>query len=254
MSINRNWLVSGAMSAAVSAITTAAVSCGVVGGSGPLSTESQSQVYEQKVVRIEFDTEAGDISVSSGDADRVTVDRKLRWRQNKPTFKEEWRGDTLHITADCVDEKDCTLDYTVRAPANVAIIAKSVAGDVSVRDLTGELELSNDAGDITVEGSRGRVSINGKAGAITGRSLRSSDVTVQSDAGDVNLTFAEAPATASVTLDSGDVKVAVPRAGGYKVKATTSAGDRKVSVDEDSNGRHSIVVAVGSGDVTVAYA
>jgi len=129
---------------------------------------------------------------------------------------------------------------------------------VSIVDITGELDLTSTAGDVSVRGSTGAVRVRGEAGDVTGTGLKSTSVDVQTTDGAVSLDFAVPPTTVRVMAEAGSIRIGVPRAGtgvdGYTVRAATKAGARKVTVDEDSAGRHSISAELVDGDVSVGYA
>jgi hypothetical protein len=255
--VDRTWLIAGLIVTFMIILVGGAFTVISLFNSAPPDDQQQHQTYERPITRIEFDVDSGDITLTAGEPGRVTVDRRVRWRKQEPRVDSTWDGDTLRLSSDCHGRNNCTVDYTVAVPAGVVVRAVTVDGKVSVSDLTGDLDLKNESGDINVGNSVGSVRIRSEAGNITGTGLRSPAVDVASTDGDVSLRFAAAPDTARVVLEAGAIDIAVPRAGtgvdGYGIHATTGDGERTVTVDEDSTGRHSIFAELVDGPVTVSY-
>lgn len=259
MSIDRNpkpaWLIAGALATAV-ALVAGLAALWLWFADPDEAVETRSQTYTQAVDRIELNLAAGHITVVAGQSGQVAVERRLQWKRSKPTTSEEWSGDALRITATCPgDGEDCAVDYTVRVPAGVAVSAQTGAGDMSVRDLTGQVRLDSGSGHVTVDNTTGDLSVVTAAGDITGSGLRSASTSVETEAGHVTLRFAAAPTTVRSISAAGDVAISVPQGTeGYLVRAETKAGDREVRVREDSSSTHTISASTESGHVTVGYA
>ncbi|GHJ48845.1 hypothetical protein Cs7R123_61870 [Catellatospora sp. TT07R-123] len=253
----RRRLSAGLMLAAAALTVTGLAGCDDKTGLGGTKTEQQSQTYQHKVTKIEFNLNAGDISVSSADAaDTVAVERKLEWADDKPEVKEEWAGDTLRITVHCKQPEHCSVSYTVRAPAAVSVTGKTGAGDLAITDVTGDIDLDTEAGDSTIRGTAGKLRINTTAGDIDASDLKSADAQLKTESGNVTARFAAVPTKVVATSTSGNIEVAVPKAdsGSFQIKAETKAGDRKVDVTQDAASGRSIDATTESGNVSVVYA
>jgi len=264
------WLISGAVVTVVSlagaVIATwfwlagpQAVASVTVPGSQPVQSITQNQTYHHPISRIELNLSAGDLALSSGAPGEVTVQRKLRWTSSEPQVTQDWDGDTLRITAVCPNaQRDCTANYTVQIPAEVTVQAHTAAGAVTVRDVTGDLNLIDDAGRTELDNVTGALQVRSAAGDIIGHRLGSRHVKLSSSAGLVSVGFGSVPDSVTATSAAGQVRIMLPRTGtgidGYQVQADTDAGRRIVSVAEDSAGRHSIVAHSDAGDVSVSYA
>jgi Putative adhesin len=244
--------VTMAVTVAVAALGLVASGCGIL-FAGPASSDQQSQTYHHAISRIQFNLDSGDITLSPGAAGTVTVRRRLQWDQAKPDVTQAWSGDTLRITATCPSEPRCSVDYTVQVPASVAVRTHSGAGDVTVRGLTGGVDVSDSTGDIHLIGVGGQVRVDSNTGTITGTRLQSTDAIVRGVTGDVALGFSAVPDTVSATTQTGQVLVTVPQRGaaGYQVQADTTTGQRTVRVAVDSGSPRSIMAKTTDGDVTV---
>jgi hypothetical protein len=256
--VNRTWLAAGLLVTVLAMVAGGVTACEAITDSGPGQSAQQGQTYQHKTSRVEIDLGAGDITLSPGSADQVVVDRRLRWKHTRPTTHEDWDGSTLRVSAVCPDQDNCSVNYTLQVPANVTVQAHTAAGNLSIRDVTGALDLRNESGNVKVYNPQAQVRIQGTSGDITGSGLRSTDVQVQTNSGDITLGFNTSPNAAKATTQSGTVRITVPRAGsgadGYHVQAATNAGQRQVQVQEDSAGQHSIVASADAGDVIVQYA
>jgi hypothetical protein len=255
---SRTWRLAGVLLTVVALLVGGFFIVRTLFGSSAASEEQQNQSYQQPVTRLEFDVDSGDISVAPGGDGQISVERTLHFGRTKPTVNDEWAGDALRLSSRCRQDKGCWVNYVVRVPPGVAVLASTQAGNVSIVDITGELDLTSTAGDVSVRGGTGAVRVRGEAGNVTGSGLKSTSVDVQTTDGAVSLDFAVPPTTVRVVAESGSIRIAVPRAGtgvdGYAVHAGTKDGARKVTVDEDSAGRHTISAELVDGDVSVGYA
>ncbi|GIH06627.1 hypothetical protein Rhe02_46940 [Rhizocola hellebori] len=226
---------------------------------GNVKTETTQQIFGQAISHLIFtDFEASDVIVVAGTAGEVKVRRELRWSgDDRPQADESWQGDTLVVSHNCgnAQRDDCSMRYTITVPPATDVVAKTAAGDVVVRDITGPIEAHAVSGDIQLSGSAGQILVETVSGDIQGTGLRSSKVETRGVSGDVRLVFAVAPQTVLVSKVSGDTQVKVPAGSGpYRVDVETTSGDRSVTVDRASGAERAIEVTSTSGDVSVAYA
>ena len=229
--------------------------------SGPhrLTFQDQSQTYQHTVQRVEFDLAAGDITVSPGSADTVSVQRRLQYHSDKPTVTEQWSGDTLKVTSKCpAGEDNCAVHYTGAVPPAVAVQAHTGGGHVTIRDLTGDIHVETGGGGVRIENATGTVWVRSGGGEIVGIGLRAPTTDAETRGGLVDLTYAGVPKSVRAVTAGGDVRVGVPQSpgsgpDGYQVQADTVAGTRQVSVKEDSAGQHVVTAHSGGGDVMVYY-
>jgi hypothetical protein len=247
------WLIAGGVVTAV----VLAVTCLYVWDWFARGEETRNQTYHQQVNRIVVDLSMGDLTITSGEAGQVSVDRKLTWAMFKPQVEEKWDPgtQTLRVRFRCVPTitGKCSLSYTLGVPPDVPVEATTGAGDITVREMRGDLHLSATSGNVDVANSRGTVWAHSTSGSVKVHGARSQKVDAQTTSGDVDLRFAEAPGTVHVKATSGDVNVAVPAGTSYFVGAQSRSGEQKVSIGSDPRAEHKINAYVGSGNVRVFY-
>jgi Putative adhesin len=127
----------------------------------------------------------------------------------------------------------CRVDYTVTVPAQVTV------------------DIEGAAGDITLTGPLTNATVNTSAARITGTNLGAGTIQATTNAGQVDLTFATAPASVQVKTDAGQVTLTVPGADKYNVAVNTTIGTQDVSVDKDPSSTHRIAVTATIGAVTI---
>jgi Putative adhesin len=217
-------------------------------------TATEEHTYLHPATRIEVDVGSGDVSLAPGAAGQVSVRRHLGWWGARPRPAESWDGTTLRIRGGCplTIAGDCYLDYQLRVPAGVTVVAHTSSGDLKARDLDGDLDLSASSGDVEVTGTRGQLAVRTSSGDVQASGLRSASVEARVSSGDVHLDFAQPPRMVRVQASAGDVDIAVPR-GAYGVQADADSGDTTVAVDRSPSSPYGIVAHASSGDVRVRY-
>ncbi|MBD3408749.1 MAG: DUF4097 family beta strand repeat protein [Ignavibacteriales bacterium] len=226
---------------------------------------------EGSIMRVEVDAEACDVDVSQGGSGIVVkiygdddADKYLE-------FSAEQDGSTLEVGAEkrggfnSLSDVDARIEIAVPASAidlsvktaggdvscsdvnGGAINLKTAGGDVSVTEGGGELSAKTAGGDISVtdydgpvelKTAGGDVSVVGVKGAVNAKTA-GGDVRVESENGDVD---AE---TAGGDLDvvySGDVE---------SITLGTSAGDIRLSIDEDA--KADLEITTNIGDISVSH-
>jgi hypothetical protein len=247
----------GTAALAVALVTLTAAKCEQAGDS-TTHREDQDQSYTQPIDVIQLDLGNGDIRIASGEDGKISVERKLRWDTNKPKVKERWQGRTLKISNGCAKaSRNCSVDYRIKVPAGVRVVAKTGAGDIAVTGVHGAQDLHSSSGDLRVDDAEGSVKMETDNGSITGTDLAADQVKAQTSAGDVNLVITSVPKSVTASSSAGDVDLRVPRAGagsaGYNVQASTGAGSKDVGIESSPAGTHKIVVKTTKGDINVRY-
>jgi Putative adhesin len=220
-----------------------------------VQTARYRRVTRAVPARLVLRVDSGGLSIRSGPAGRVTEQRQLTWSTRRPVVTESLAGGTLTITSRCpAGQRTCGAQLELTVPSGVAVQAELAAGNVAVSGLRGQVSVTASSGAIRLTSLAGPVRANSDSGDIVGEALTSGQVQARDDAGDISLAFAAVPGAVSATSDAGEVSIEVPRRpGGYRVRASTTAGDRSVSVQQDPRSAHAITVASDAGDVAVAY-
>jgi Putative adhesin len=218
-------------------------------------TLTQQQTYQHPVSRIELELESGDVSLTPGAAGQVRVSRRLGWSIARPRPVESWDGTTLRLRAGCptVLGTDCYLDYDLRVPADVTVVARTSSGALTVRELAGALDLSASSGDVRLTGTSGPLVVRTSSGAVRASALRAPSVAVRASSGDVDLGFARPPRLVRATASAGNIGITVPRGAAYNVQADADPGSTAVTVDRLASSPYVIVAQAGSGDIHVRY-
>ena len=220
---------------------------------GPISNLTERQEYSRQVTKLQVNVESGNVEVRSGKAAEVILEREYKWAGDKPTFKEEWSGETLRITTNCPDnQNNCSLGYVVYVPDTTVVDVRTDDGAIEMGDIAGNIRLQTSAGDIDVTNAKGAVWAKASDGNITVFG-QSSTVEAQTSSGNVDLRFSTAPTLVTAKAASGNVEVVVPFGDTYAVQATTSSGQRTVAVQQDSASKRQIQAQTSSGNVTVQY-
>jgi len=180
----------------------------------------------------------------------------------------------------------CTIDYEIAVPSSsitvrgenvgsgdatieglAAVDYQARSGDITVRDIAGDVKLSTGSGtfratavkgtvtanlgsgDVFLDQLNGKVLVNTRSGDIRGTAI-DTDVTADAASGDVDLTFLSAR-TVRVDTGSGNIILRVPGSSPYKVAGDTRSGDRRIDVRTDPSAQNELKLTTASGDVKV---
>lgn len=220
-------------------------------------TEISHAVLTGELTSMSVDIDTGDVSLTPGEPGVVDVQRRTFWSFSKPVVEENWDGQTLRVTVDCVGVawigRGCGVDYQLAIPTNISVTVNTSTGDVSATNIDGELRLTTSTGDIRVTGGDGALRLHTSTGDITAIDAAAESVDAEASTGDVRLALSSAPRTVSAHTSTGDVRIYVPDGEAYHVQTDTSTGDTDVSVRRDDDSDRSIVVRTSTGDVQVTY-
>jgi hypothetical protein len=208
--------------------------CGLAGIAGPTNQDTTSYQVTDKVAKLQLDINAGDATITETDGTAVRVVETLRWRgddQPKPQHKVE--GGVLFMTYDCPSNwGSCSVDYKIEIPKGLPVDLDAGSGDLTLRGLTGDIELFVGSGDVDASGLAGK-KLAGEIGS-----------------GSVRFDYTSAPDSAKLEAGSGDIALKVPDEG-YDVSTDAGSGDVDVSVKKDGSSPRKISLASGSGDISV---
>ncbi|MCT2586044.1 DUF4097 domain-containing protein [Actinophytocola gossypii] len=195
------------------------------------------------VTSVLFDNDAGNVTITTGDA--PTVKRVIHYEDEQPDTTHRVENGVLTL-APCPVE-DCWIDYEVVVPEGVTVDGSLDSGNAEVTGVdeanvqasSGNVTVRDVTGPVNVEASSGNVELDGIGGT--------AQVRVNSGNATVALTD---PADVRVDADSGDIDVAVPD-GTYQVTANADSGEVTSDVTSDDTAEHELHLRADSGDVTV---
>ncbi|WP_432931641.1 DUF4097 family beta strand repeat-containing protein [Microbispora sp. CA-135349] len=217
-----------AVAGAVLGMSLVVTACDVrIGFGGQQAVESYD--VTDKVTVLDTRTGSGDIVVNESDRSGVHVTETLHWRGDKPKDGHSVEGDTLTLAYKC---DNCSVDYEVEVPRGLTMKIDTASGDLTLRDVTGQVNASTGSGDVDARG------------------LAAKQVNTRTGSGDITLRFTAVPDQVQAVTGSGDGRLWVPD-GTYNVNASTGSGDRRIEVPDDESAPHTITIRTGSGDAEV---
>ncbi|TMS00104.1 DUF4097 family beta strand repeat-containing protein [Nonomuraea basaltis] len=208
--------------------------CGLASIAGPNNQDTTSYQVTDKVTKLQVESHAGDTVVTETDGTAIRVVETLRWRgDDKPKAEHKVEGEALFVTYDCASTLgSCSVDYKIEIPKGLPVDLESGSGNITLRGLTGDIEVRVGSGDVDASELAGK------------------KVVAEAGSGNVELKYTAAPDSAQVKVGSGDAVLNVPD-GAYDVKTDVGSGDETVSVKADGSSPRKISLTSGSGDVSV---
>ncbi|MFI6739351.1 DUF4097 family beta strand repeat-containing protein [Nonomuraea sp. NPDC050451] len=231
MGMKRAGMIAGLLG--VAAVLTG---CGL---GGPLDEDTKSYDVTDKVAGLRIGSDSGTVEVVESDRQGIHVTEHLVWRKNKPETSHEVQGDTLALTFKCPrtwglgsGATSCDVNYKVEVPKGLHIKINSDSGDMTLKGLSGEVDVHSDSGVIEASGLSGK------------------RVITETDSGDVQLAFTAQPDKVVSSSDSGAIRVRVPQ-GPYNVIAKTDSGAKDITAATDASAPRTIELSSDSGDLEV---
>lgn len=195
--------------------------------------EKKTVTYDvsQPVRSLKVDSTAGNVKVTEADVTSVEVVEKQHYDSTAPTTTHDVSGDgVLTLDYTCASKKVCFVAYEVTIPrTGSAIDVRTDAGNVTLRNVTGRLDLHTGAGRIDGDG------------------VGSAKVTARTTAGSIDIGFTKAPTDVDAETDAGRATVRVPGDATYAADVTTTVGDVDVDVRRDDASPHRIRVHTDAG-------
>jgi Putative adhesin len=227
------------------------------------------------VKAVKLNLHAGDVRLrtATSPTGRVVGIRTISKGLRSPTFTEIVGSDgTLVLSSDCpYFSAYCEVDYTLEIPPGVTVTGALSGGDFEAAGMAGDLAISTAGGDVKVvdaEGgidvgsaggnvnltrTTGRVRINSGGGNVTGRSQRGEQIEIDSSGGEISLAFSEDPTSISISSSGGEIVLALPPSRTpYAVDASTSGGDREISIATDPLSPRRMKLSSSGGDIVVS--
>lgn len=199
------------------------------------------------IASLDVSTNVGKIELTTGDVAEIQIAAQIKVKagseEKAQELAEEVRieaepsGRTLVVRAvkpSGFGRNQLEVNFTITAPAALAVRAVTNVGDIRITDFTGRVEARSDVGKVICTGLRG-------------------DADLHTNVGDVRAEYApDAPAAISVNASAnvGDVELAGPQDISARIAAETNVGD--ISSDRPLTIRgslqKSIRASLGNGD------
>lgn len=214
------------------------------------------RTFAGPISTVEIDSDAGSVRIEGTSSTTTVVQASLRRGLREPHHTETLVGDRLVLHSGCptMMTSFCDVSYTVRVPANVALVVKSSGGGVRLTDVAGPADVSSSGGGIRAVRTSGPLRLRASGGGITGEGLSSANVDASSSGGGVRLGFTSAPSSVLVESSGGGVTVELPNTPDtYRLEATSSGGGVSTSVRTDPTSTRVVDVHSSGGGVTVRY-
>ena len=212
-------------------------------------------------------------TVRPGSGDQISLSGTLQGSLARPSFSWRSAASGLMLHSRCWAWAGfCSLEYDIAVPAGLPLAVSdgsgalnasgfgghvtlsSGGGDITASRLSGAIELASGGGDITASGLDGSVRLSDGAGNIVVTGLAATDVVGDDGSGNITLTFTKVPRQVSVTDESGDITLVLPRGPTYyHVETSSESGNTSVSVNHRLSSPYVIIASNGSGNITISY-
>lgn len=219
-----------------------------------IPTEYDEDLFDvtEAVTAVEVTTVTGDVQVRGGEGDSVHVEADLRWTGEQPKVTWDVQSGVLVVEVEC-DEPTwfCTVDLALDVPRGVAVEVKSTTGDVSVRDVDGDVVARTTTGDATLTDLVGALAVDVTTGQVVGRGLESPTVAVTVTTGDIDLVHQDDFTRIVAATTTGHVRILVP-GGTYDVTAENSTGTVEITgLVDDPDATSEIIATTTTGNIEV---
>jgi len=206
------------------------------------------------ITAVELDLESGSAEIVAADVEEIVVTAVVSDGFRATGIEQVVDEGRLVLTGTCplYLSTYCSVDYEIRVPAEVAVVARVDDGPIRVIGVSGAVEVVSDNSGVELVGLTGPVRVHSANGSLTGEDLQSPSVEASTDNGSVDLGFTAAPDTVLATSDNGSVEVRLPGvAGDYRVDAGTDNGSTEIGVATDPASSRSVVLRSDNGDLRV---
>lgn len=186
-----------------------------------------------------IDTEFGDIDVNTTTQNKVIVEITKETKVRSDIYQDalddfqvdfDTIGSALSITGEfehgrnrwLKQLKHLRIRFQVEVPRKFDVDLNTPSGDISIDDVTGELQARTSAGDVRIENAYGPVNAQTSAGDLRINTVKGS-VFGRTSAGDISLTNCQGKVDAKTS--AGDIRAAASTQPQHEWNLQTSAGD-----------------------------
>jgi hypothetical protein len=204
---------------------------------------SDQESLTQSVSEVRFSNDSGDVKIAVGDT--FEVRRTVGYGDDKPGKTYRMDGDALVLEA--CQERDCWVSYDVTVPEGTKVSGHADSGNVEVAGVV-TANVQAESGDVTVRDVAGEVNASAQSGNVDLSGIGGA-VVAEAESGNVTVGTTEAVAVTANT-SSGNIDVTVPDAK-YKVDIRTDVPDNSTNDLGNDDSGPKISLKADSGDVTL---
>jgi hypothetical protein len=194
----------------------------------------------QSVSEVRFANDSGNVTITVGDA--LEVRRTVHYRDTKPGKTYRVEGDALVLEA--CEERDCGVDYELTVPEGTKVSGHADSGDVELAGVA-SVNVETESGNLTVRDVDGEVNASAQSGNVELTGIGGA-VVASEQSGNVEVALTAAR-NVTVSAASGNVEVTVPDAS-YQVR--TQGDDVTDEVGDDGTGP-TLDLRTDSGNITL---
>jgi len=217
---------------------------------------------DDKITAVQLAAGHSDITINVSDDDTTTVQEQRKYWFFKHGDAYSVKDGVLKLDGDCGWQ--CSADFEVTVPRGTKITGengsgdlelsgvagvdvKSRSGEVTLREINGDVNLDLTSGDVSVSDLTGKLDVKANSGDIEAAGLKGGPVDVETSSGDIELQLAEAN-DVRVKGTSGDIGITAP-GGDYKVSTESRTGDVENSLGNSADASNSLTATTTSGDI-----
>ena len=204
---------------------------------------SDQESLTQQVSEVRFSNDSGDVKITVGDT--LEVRRTVGYGEDKPGKTYRVDGDAL-VLEEC-RQRNCWVSYDVTVPEGTKVSGHVDSGSVEVAGVA-SANVAVESGDVTVRDVAGQVNASAQSGNVELSGI-GGVVVAGAESGDVSVRVTEAVAV-TATTSSGNIDVAVPD-DEYQVDIETANMDDIVNDLGDDESGPKISLRADSGSVTL---
>lgn len=228
---------------------------------GPDEIELFELEAAEQVAQLRIDSDSGDVRVvTEPGRDRVEIEAGIYGDQTSP----RWVFDdgVLKLDHRCGGAawRRCSVDWTVRLPATdgdgeparVDLEVVIGSGNLTVKDLIGDIEANTDSGNVDIRRVRATyLQLDTGSGNVNVSDCEADSVSSDAGSGNISIGLDAIPRDVSLAAGSGNVGLTVPRAR-YRLDLRTKSGNVDVDgLSNDPDADNAIAINAGSGNIRV---
>jgi hypothetical protein len=181
---------------------------------------------------------AGDVTVTAGGGDDVTIDAVKRVRGGNSNdararlqdvgIQVDQRPGLLEIRTGLPGRNaSATVDFKLTVPSGTSLTLKTVSGNVTITNVKGDISANTVSGDVTLRGTRARnVDLQTVSGDMHVDAPETDRVRLQSVSGDIAYAGKlSRNGRYDIQTHSGDIQLHAPDTAGFDLEASTFSGD-----------------------------